>query len=75
MNWDQIEGKWHQFAGSARQRWEKLTDDDWSKIAGRRAQLVDYVQERYAIAKEAAEEQAEEWSHRFREAPKEASRW
>jgi uncharacterized protein YjbJ (UPF0337 family) len=31
MNWDQIEGKWKQFTGSARQRWGKLTDDDWSR--------------------------------------------
>jgi uncharacterized protein YjbJ (UPF0337 family) len=30
MNWDQIEGKWKQFTGSARQRWGKLTDD-WSR--------------------------------------------
>ena len=28
MNWDQIEGKWKQFTGSARERWGKLTDDD-----------------------------------------------
>ena len=32
MNWDQIEGKWKQFTGSARERWGKLTDDD---LAGR----------------------------------------
>ena len=29
MNWDQIEGKWERFTGSARDRWGKLTDDDW----------------------------------------------
>jgi uncharacterized protein YjbJ (UPF0337 family) len=47
MNWDQIEGKWKQFAGSARERWGQLT--------GR-------IQERYGIAMAEAEKQAEEWS-------------
>ncbi len=36
MNWDQIEGKWNQLTGSARERWGKLTDDDWQAIMGRR---------------------------------------
>ena len=68
MNWDQMEGKWHQFAGSAKERWAKLTDDDWKGIAGKREQLVGRIQERYGIAKEEAETQAEEWSKRFKEA-------
>jgi uncharacterized protein YjbJ (UPF0337 family) len=40
MNWDQIEGKWKQFTGSARERWGKLTDDDWQTIAGKKDQLI-----------------------------------
>lgn len=40
MNWDQIEGKWKQFTGSARERWGKLTDNDWETIAGKKDQLV-----------------------------------
>ncbi|MDX1981595.1 MAG: CsbD family protein [Bryobacteraceae bacterium] len=67
MNWEQLEGKWHQFAGSAKERWGKLTDDDWKEVAGKREQLVGRIQERYGIAKEDAEAQAEEWSKRFRE--------
>jgi uncharacterized protein YjbJ (UPF0337 family) len=47
MNWDQIEGEWKQFAGSARERWGKLTDSDWETIAGKRDQLVGRIQERY----------------------------
>jgi uncharacterized protein YjbJ (UPF0337 family) len=62
MNWDQVEGKWKQFTGSARERWGKLTDDDWKTIAGQKDQLVGRIQERYGIAREAAEAQAEEWS-------------
>ncbi len=68
MNWDQLEGKWHQIAGSAKERWGKMTDDDWKTIAGKRENLVGHIQERYGVAKEEAERQAEEWSTRFSEA-------
>ena len=63
MNWDQIEGKWKQFTGSARERWGKLTDSDWETIAGKKDQLVGRIQERYGVAKSEAEKQADEWSH------------
>jgi uncharacterized protein YjbJ (UPF0337 family) len=62
MNWDQIEGRWKEFAGSARAQWGKLTDDDWHVIKGRRDQLAGRIQVRYGIAKEEAERQIEEWS-------------
>ena len=62
MNWDQIEGKWKQLAGSARERWGKLTDDDFETIAGKKEKLVGRIQERYGLAKEEAEKQAHEWS-------------
>ena len=67
MNWDQIEGTWKQFTGAARERWGKLTDNDWETIAGKKNQLVGQIQQRYGIAKEEAEKQAEEWSRTLRE--------
>jgi uncharacterized protein YjbJ (UPF0337 family) len=36
MNWDQVEGKWKLSTGSARERWGKLTDDDWQTMAGKK---------------------------------------
>jgi len=71
MNWDQIEGKWKQFTGSARERWGKLTDDDWQKVAGKKDQLVGRIQEPYGIAKAEAERQAEEWSRALKETERE----
>jgi uncharacterized protein YjbJ (UPF0337 family) len=62
MNWDQVEGKWKQFTGSAQERWGKLTHDEWQVIGGKKDQLVGWVQERYGIAKTEAEKQAEEWA-------------
>jgi uncharacterized protein YjbJ (UPF0337 family) len=61
MNWDQLEGKWKVFTGSARERWGKLADNDWETIAGKKDQLVGRLQQRYGVAKEEAEKQADEW--------------
>jgi uncharacterized protein YjbJ (UPF0337 family) len=59
MNWDQVEGKWKQFSGKFREKWGKLTDDDLDVINGKRDQLVGRLQERYGIAKDEAEKQAD----------------
>jgi uncharacterized protein YjbJ (UPF0337 family) len=63
MNWDQVEGKWKQLTGSAKERWGKLTDDDIQTLTGKKDVLVGKIQERYGIAKEEAEKQADSWSH------------
>ena len=62
MNSDQIEGKWKQMKGSARQKWGKLTDDDLEFVAGKQDQLAGKIQERYGISKEEAAKQIREWS-------------
>ena len=49
MNSDQIEGKWKQVKGSAKEKWGKLTDDDLNVIAGKQQQLEGKIQERYGI--------------------------
>lgn len=59
MNWDQVEGKWKQSKGKFREKWGRLTDDDLTVISGQRDQLVGRLQERYGIAKEEAEHQAD----------------
>ena len=68
MNWDRIEGNWKQFMGTAREKWGKLTDDDWHVVAGRKDQLVGKVQERYGITRDEAQKQADEWARTLREA-------
>ena len=61
MNWDRIEGNWKQLTGRAKAQWGKLTSDDFDVIAGRREQLAGKIQERYGIAKDAADEQVSDW--------------
>jgi len=61
MNWDQIEGKWTEFKGHAKERWSKLTDDDLDRIAGRRDQLVGRIQQAYGKSREWAVREADEF--------------
>ena len=61
MNWDRVEGNWKQLSGKAREQWGKLTDSDWQVIGGKKDQLVGKIQERYGIAKDEADRQADAW--------------
>jgi len=61
MNWDQLEGKWKQAKGSAREKWGKFTDDDLDRINGQKERLIGSIQERYGLMREEAEEQAQIW--------------
>jgi uncharacterized protein YjbJ (UPF0337 family) len=36
MNWDQIQVNWMQFKADIRGNWVKLTDEDLTRIGGRR---------------------------------------
>ncbi len=65
MNWDQIEGKWKQYKGQAREKWGSLTDDDIEWISGKRDRLVGKIQERYGRGKEAVEKQVDEWRQKL----------
>lgn len=66
MNWDQIEGNWKQFKGAAREQWGKLTDDELDVIAGNRDKLAGKIQEKYGIAREAADKQIEQYRSRLK---------
>jgi uncharacterized protein YjbJ (UPF0337 family) len=67
MDWNRIEGNWKQFAGTAKHKWGKLTDDHLAAIAGRRDQLSGKIQELYGLTKESTERQIEQWQKDQRE--------
>ena len=73
MNWDQVAGKWKQYKGQTKEKWGKLTDDDLDVINGKRQQLVGRIQERYGIAREEAEKQADEFVKGLRAADEAAA--
>jgi uncharacterized protein YjbJ (UPF0337 family) len=68
MNSDQIEGNWKQFSGKVKEKWGKLTDDDLTRISGKKDQLVGVIQERYGIKKEEAQKELDEF-YRTQEEP------
>lgn len=57
MNSDTLKGQWKQLAGAAKERWAKLTEDDWLQVEGNLQGLSGRIQERYGIARDKAEEQ------------------
>ena len=66
MNWDQIEGRWKQWTGKAKEKWGKLTDDDLTMIAGKREQLAGLLQERYGYAKNEADKAIDEFARELK---------
>ena len=64
MNWDQIEGNWVKAKGKLREQWGKLTDDDITRINGKREALAGRLQVRYGYAKEQAEREIDDWMKR-----------
>ena len=68
MNWDQIQSDWMQFKGKVRRNWAKLTDEDLTRIGGRKDELADRLQARYGFAKAEAEREIDAWMKTQRQA-------
>jgi uncharacterized protein YjbJ (UPF0337 family) len=65
VNRDQIAGNWKQIAGTLREKWGELTEDDLATINGSREILAGKLQERYGIALEEAQAQARKFADQF----------
>lgn len=74
MNWDEISGNWKQLQGKAREKWGDLTDDDMTKIAGKKDQLVGTLQEKYGHTKEEAGSAADDWAESLKDESDEQQR-
>ena len=61
MNWDQVEVRWKDLSGSAKENWSKLTDGDLHEISGNREQLTNKIQEAYGITRREADKQVWDW--------------
>lgn len=68
MNWDRIQIDWMYFKDKVRANWIKLTDEDVTRIGGRRDELIGRLQARYGFAKNEAEREAEAWMRAQRHA-------
>lgn len=61
MDWNRVEGSWKQLKGNVKEKWGKLTDDDFDVIEGKRDQLEGKIQERYGYAKDQARKDVDDW--------------
>lgn len=61
MNWEQIQGKWQEYKGHAKQRWGKLTDSDLTVINGKRDVLAGKLLTTYGNTKERVEQEIAEF--------------
>jgi uncharacterized protein YjbJ (UPF0337 family) len=61
MNWDKIERSWKEMAGRAQAKWGDITGDEWTKIKGRREEMVGLVQKSYGRARDVAEQEVDDW--------------
>jgi uncharacterized protein YjbJ (UPF0337 family) len=61
MSWDVIAGNWKQLSGKVKEQWGKLTDDDLTRIAGKRDQLEGALQEKYGYGKDKASSEIDHW--------------
>jgi uncharacterized protein YjbJ (UPF0337 family) len=68
MNWDRIQLDWMNFKDQVRSNWVKLTDEDVTRIGGRREQLIGRLQARYGFAKAEAAREVEAWMRSQRRA-------
>ena len=59
MNKDVFAGKWKQVRGESRVWWDRLSDDDLDKIAGRFDMFIGLLQEKYGYSRAQAEQEIE----------------
>ena len=67
MDWSTIEGRWTEFKASAKQQWDKLSEEQITGTGGKRAYLAGRVQEAYSLSKEEAHRQISEWQAKLAE--------
>lgn len=73
MNWDQIEGQWKNIKGHLREKWGKITDNDFEVIAGKKDRMLGKIQERYGIGQEAAERELDHFIESINKKSKQSS--
>src|SRR5262245_21451629 len=55
MNTVELREDWQQFIEKAREKWGRLTSDDWKLVEGQRDQLLGKIRQRYGVSLEEAE--------------------
>ena len=59
MNKDQIQGHWNEAKGKIKQTWGNLTDNDVTKLTGKRDEIEGLLQQKYGYEKEKAKKEVD----------------
>ena len=70
-NQDILNGRWHEVKGLVRQKWGKLTDDDFTRLSGKTEELAGVLQQRYGYGRAQAEIEINNWLRDHEQAPSE----
>jgi uncharacterized protein YjbJ (UPF0337 family) len=70
MNWNMIEGKWKELAGSVKEKWGDMTDDEITQVEGSRDKLAGVIQQKYGVTQEAAGQQIDDWAGKLKDTVK-----
>jgi hypothetical protein len=65
MKWQKIQNDWHYYKPKAARHWTACAESQLAAIEGDYSRLVDCLQERYGLAREATEEEVRAWSATF----------
>jgi uncharacterized protein YjbJ (UPF0337 family) len=62
MKWYELAGDWTHFTGMVKEKWGRLTDDDFTTFSGTSEQLAGILQRKYGYAREQAVKEIDEFS-------------
>ncbi len=62
MNWEQVQGHWKLLKGTAKRKWDNLTDEEIDIVEGKREELIGRLEAKYGYTKEKAEAEADAWA-------------
>ena len=60
--WTDLQANWQDSIGSIKDRWADLSEEELLSVNGDREALVTLVQEKYGLARDAAENEVNDWA-------------
>ena len=61
MNNATIKGNWNQLKGKVKEAWGDLTDDELTRVEGKRDQLLGLIQKKYGATKKEVEQRLSQY--------------
>jgi uncharacterized protein YjbJ (UPF0337 family) len=58
--------RWQRLMHAARERWDRLTEDDVRNVRGNAERMISVLQDRYGMARDEAQKELTAWSRSLR---------